>query len=88
MSQQKYIRHSELGFFIWNDMNPVFHKHLAEFLVRHMRGEILSAGFVDIHLEEGAVVCHGRSESLGIESKPGDSAALLTQLTEGVYKSS
>lgn len=42
--------------------------------------QIISAGFVKISRSPDTVVCYGESESLGIKSRPDDSAALAKQL--------
>jgi len=71
MAQLKYI-HTKSGFTIWPDMTNVWHKHMANLT----REEVISAGFCIYDGE--SFHCFGGSESLGIQSKPGDSEALTT----------
>jgi hypothetical protein len=70
----KYLRHERVGFVTWpaSDDGP-WHTHMAVFL-----GQPMSAGFASI--EFGKVRCYGRSESLCLDSRPDDSAALAVQL--------
>lgn len=75
--EHKYVRHSELGFFIWPRTDNVWHSHIAQ-LAKRAGGTIISAGFAAF--SDGLVVCHGRSESLDIGSLPDDSAELAKQL--------
>lgn len=74
----KYVRHEAMGFILWPKTNLLWHSHVGELLEQHLRGKIISAGFVDFC--DGKPRCHGMSESLGIESIVGDSAALAAQL--------
>ena len=74
----KYIR-TKTGFTIWPDMTRVYHKHMA-----NMNGEeIISAGFCRYTGTE--FVCYGKSESLGISSKPEDSQALTMFFDSSMY---
>lgn len=70
-SQHKYIR-TKTGFTIWPDMTTVWHKHMAQLTGE----EVISAGFCIFDGEN--FHCFGRSASLGISSKPGDSEAMET----------
>lgn len=67
--QRKYIR-TKSGFVIWNDMTPVFHAHMAKLVDE----PVISAGFCIFDGEN--FICWGRSDSLGINSMLGDSAAM------------
>jgi len=80
-TKHKYIRHSQIGFIIFPDMTNVFHRHVAELVIKFQRGAIISAGFVRFDTTEGAdLVCYGESESLGIKSKPDDTEEMKKQL--------
>lgn len=77
--KHKYVRHSQAGFILWPHSDDLFHKHIGDAIRRsHLEGEILSAGFAFIGAN--TVVCNGESESLGIKSRPDDTAALAAQL--------
>lgn len=56
--------------------NHMNHKETIK-RIRHI--EVVSAGFVDF-LSDGTVNCHGRSESLRIDSQPEDSEFLLSEM--------
>lgn len=77
----KYVRHSFTGFTVWpKRFNEVHHAHVGQMLDRNpslARGQVLSAGF--INFIGGLPVCYGGSESLGIDSLPGDTAALRAE---------
>ncbi len=77
MTQLKYVRHSALGFVLWPMTDTLWHAHVGAML-RRAPGEIISAGFTCV--EGGVVVCCGKSESLGISSRPDDAEALAKQL--------
>lgn len=74
----KYVRHSEIGFVLWPRTDDLWHAHIGQLLRQQCRGEIVSAGFAK--LAGGKAKCWGMSESLGIASRPDDSAALAAQL--------
>jgi len=74
----KYVRHEEIGFIIWPCSGDLQHKHIGQLAIKMAGGAIVSAGFVDF--DRGGPRCHGHSESLGISSKPEDSAELAKQL--------
>lgn len=74
---QRYVRHAAIGFVIWPKTDALWHAHVGELTSRRSPGGILSAGFVEF---TPGVRCYGMSESLGIESLPGDSEALAEQL--------
>lgn len=74
----KYINVENLGFIIWPDSDHVWHKHIAQACQMEEPHKIISAGFADII--GGTVRCYGKSESLGISSRPEDSHALAYML--------
>lgn len=74
--EMKYVRHSVIGFVMWPKTDRLWHSHVGALLNR-AGGKIISAGFVTS--TDGVVVCHGKSESLGISSIPGDTEALAAQ---------
>ena len=74
----KYVRHEEIGFILWPCSGDLQHKHIGQLAIKMAGGAIVSAGFVDF--DRGGPRCHGHSESLGISSKPEDSAELAKQL--------
>lgn len=77
--QLKYIR-TKSGFIVWPDMTTVFHAHMAKLAGE----EVISAGFCIFIQQEtwpSEFKCYGRSESLGISSKPEDSM-LMTEFFE------
>ncbi|CAH1387064.1 conserved hypothetical protein [Candidatus Nitrotoga sp. M5] len=74
----KYIRHSAIGFVLWAKTDALWHRNMGELILEKCGGEIISAGFA--RLANGRARCWGKSESLGIESAPGDSEALALQL--------
>lgn len=78
----KYVRHSVAGFLVWpKHWDEVHHAHVGRMLKGNpslAHGEIRSAGFIDWRAP-GLPVCHGRSESLGIESLPEDTEALRAE---------
>lgn len=73
--EHKYIRVKNVGFILWpkSETNLPWHAHVAKAC-----GPVISAGFAAI--EGGVVACYGRSESLGIDSRPEDSDLLFEQL--------
>ena len=73
----KYVRHCNIGFVLWPRTEDLWHSHIGEVLNR-AGGGIVSAGFASV--DGGVAKCWGRSESLGIPSKPDDSQALAKQL--------
>jgi hypothetical protein len=75
----KYVRHSQVGFILWPRTDDLWHAHIGGLLQQRCGGEIVSAGFA--RLAGGKAKCWGKSESLGIASKPDDSAALAAQLS-------
>lgn len=78
----KYVRHSVAGFVVWpKQLEGLAHKDIGRAMgfcrdVAH--GEILSAGFIDFNAGNQPV-CHGRSESLNINSMAADTAAFRAQ---------
>ena len=78
--KHKYVRHSLAGFIIWPADTELYHKHIgiATRQSKYLEGEILSAGFVDIH--DGRVKCYGKSESLNLGGLPDDTAEIAKQL--------
>lgn len=77
MQTTKYVRHAVKGFFLWDALSDVTHWQLVRALGMN-QADIYSAGFVQWH--GGQPRCTGVSTSLGIGSKPSDSAALMGQL--------
>ena len=77
--QLKYVRHSTVGFVVWPAKYPgLTHKEVAR-AVRTGEdvtpGVVLSAGFVHWDFD-GRPFCNGRSESLNLDSRDDDTAAL------------
>jgi hypothetical protein len=70
----KYVRFKNLGFIIWPKTDDVIHRSMA----RMSHEPVISAGFV--HFGEGIATCYGKSESLGISSRPDDSEAMNIQM--------
>jgi hypothetical protein len=81
MTLHKYIRHSKLGFILWPKEDDLWHMHVGQMLLKQTLGTIVSAGFVTFERE--GPVCHGRSESLRIQSLPEDTALLRKQMEVG-----
>ena len=83
--KQKYIRHSTLGFILWNgNLNNISHKEMASLAVQMGRkfsdkSEIISAGFVMFY-GEGEVMTFGFSDSLNLGPLPDDANELSKQL--------
>lgn len=77
MQTTKYVRHSFMGFFLWDAISEVTHLQMATQLGMNM-ADLHSAGFVQWH--GGQPLCTGLSASLGLGCKPGDSVALMRQL--------
>lgn len=73
----KYVRHSELGFIVFQNSKLIYHEHIARFIVRQSGGNIVSAGFCMFF--DDKCVCNGRSESLNLASHPDDSTLATTQ---------
>lgn len=78
----KYVRHSTAGFVVWPRRLPgLAHKEIARAIRSSedvQRGEMLSAGFIDFDYD-GLPFCHGRSESLDLNSMASDTAALRAE---------
>lgn len=74
----KYIRHSAIGFVLWDAKAFVTHAQMAQAMPRHNGGRLLSAGFVVF--VQGRPHCLGGSTSLDLEAGPDDTAALAGQL--------
>lgn len=75
--EQKYVRHSVIGFVLWPTQDKLWHAHIGAAL-HAVPGTIVSAGFCDV--STGIAVCWGESESLNIQSREEDSALLGKQL--------
>lgn len=73
----KYVQHSVAGFILWPADTDLYHAHIGKIARAATQGSVLSAGFCTL---SGGVKCFGKSESLGISSRPGDSEALARQL--------
>lgn len=79
----KYVRHSRAGFVLFPDMTDLFHRHVGDALLKEIPGDLISAGFATFDYSGNKIVdvrCHGRSDSLDMDSLPGDSALLAQQL--------
>lgn len=77
-NQQKYVRHSKVGFILFDDMTQIYHKHMAEFVVKARGGHVISAGFASFSVDR--FICHGKSESLGIGGAVDDTESLNRQM--------
>ncbi|MCY1171544.1 hypothetical protein D9M73_116580 [compost metagenome] len=77
----KYVRHSAIGFVVWPARYPgLTHREVGRAISQGSdvpRGTILSAGFVN--WTGGAPFCHGRSESMNIDSIASDTEALRAE---------
>lgn len=82
--KHKYIRHSELGIMLFPMSHDLYHSHIGRTMERYLGHGLISAGFAE--LDNGTVICHGRSESLSLGSKPEDSEVLAKQLGLAVTK--
>jgi len=71
----KYIKHSVAGIIVFPASRKFTHEDVALALRARLGGETISAGFVDFI--GTSPVCYGRSESLNLDSDPGDTAELL-----------
>lgn len=78
---QKYVHFSRIGFVIWPDTDDLWHVKVGS-LANYETGAIISAGFVEFSLDKSPR-CFGKSQSLGIVSKPTDSEDLAAQLYGG-----
>jgi hypothetical protein len=85
----KYVRHAIAGFVVWPAKYPgLTHREVARAIRSGedvKRGETLSAGFVEWD-HDGRPLCMGRSESLDLDSREGDTEALRAEwgMTEPV----
>lgn len=78
MTMVKYVQHQAFGFVLFSSLTGPTHKEMAAALSTLRPGRVLSAGFVI--WANGRPHCGGVSESLGVESQPGDSVALAAQM--------
>lgn len=78
----KFVRHSTAGFVVWPAKYPGLTHLEVELAIRCAddvpRGEVLSAGFV-IFDADGLPICNGRSDSLDVDSREDDTAALRAE---------
>ena len=74
----KYIRHSAIGFVLWDSKVMVTHEQMAKAMPKHMGGNLLSAGFVVF--VQGRPHCMGGSTSLDLQGAADDNAVLAKQL--------
>jgi len=77
----KYVRHSELGIFLFPDKGGggIIHRDIKNFLdAENYTGHIISAGFV--FFDNNHFTCRGYSQSIGIGSHKDDSKILNEQL--------
>ena len=72
----KYIRMSNGEFYLFPDYTNVYHKHMALLVAAKNEVDVTSAGFCSVDLKKGTVQTWGKSESLGISSRPEDSRLL------------
>ncbi|MES2910577.1 MAG: hypothetical protein V4718_04265 [Pseudomonadota bacterium] len=81
-TQLKYVRHSTVGFIVWPARYPgLTHKEVSTSILRSKDapfGNVISAGFVDWDFD-GMPICGGRSESLNVDSRKDDTAALMAE---------
>lgn len=90
--RMKYImvefEHRDAG----NQITPILfpeaivHQHMLEFMQRSpYRADLVSAGFVDIYVEDGrqVVSCYGESESIGCKSRGADDAFIIRHMQKG-----
>lgn len=75
----KYVRHEGIGFILWPRTDELWHVTIGRCLEHNCGGNLLSAGFVHYD-QDGKPVCAGRSDSLGLGSRPDDTEALRAQL--------
>ena len=75
-----------------NHIPIIFPNYIEHCLMAHMckeRGEVTSAGFVDMGYEDHGtdvelfMTAHGESISLGIEFKPEEDSKILTRMFRG-----
>ena len=74
----KYVRHSIAGFIVWPGDTDLYHAHIGRVANRETQGSVLSAGFCSFSSD--GVRCFGKSESLGIGSRPEDGDLLAEQM--------
>lgn len=93
MVTMKYVRHSVVGFVLWPDTDSLCHTDVAEAISNRIKEEayhygkspslapgcVISAGLA-IFGPRGQIMCHGKSEPLGIGAKDEDSDLLAKQL--------
>lgn len=83
MNQQKYIRVSEFGSSteVMILIPPMVNHARMAFSMGLSKDDVASAGFVRNGTEDGrhTVKCHGKSSSLGLECRPGDSTLVRRQ---------
>jgi hypothetical protein len=77
----KYIRFKHDAFIIFDQ----YFSH--DEVCRSKEKEIVSAGFCDLQGKSGEVIasCYGKSDSLGIKSRPEDSEKMTTFINEERY---
>lgn len=64
----------------------IVHKDMLESMQRRpYRADLISAGFVDIYVEDGRqiVSCYGESESIGCKSRGADDAFIIRHMQKG-----
>lgn len=74
----KYIICQLTGPVLWPYTDHVWHKHIARAAGQEEPNPVTSAGFAEIG--GGTVRCFGRSDSLGIASKPSEDAQVIASV--------
>jgi hypothetical protein len=78
----KYIREKKVGIFLFPNTGGkgISHRDMLNFVLDHFEnGEIISAGFV--FSNKGGFICHGSSQSTGLNSFPEDTEILNKQFS-------
>jgi len=78
MANMKYITSPEYGFVIFQD--HITHVEMMDRLGLS-KDKITSAGFVSTSCEENELICSGRSDSIGKDSRKIDSEFLFKKLS-------
>ena len=76
----KYVRHDKLGIFLFPNFggNGASHRDITVLLNKFiLEGSVISAGFASFKNKH--FLCHGYSQSTGLESLDGDSRILNEQ---------
>lgn len=76
--KHKYVRYHNYGFILWPMTDLLTHATLSGLVMGEMYVRPISAGFVSFY--KGIPTCHGRSESMSLDSLPEDSTDLAEQM--------